>query len=122
MKKIFFGVALAAYSTAFSLEPPCTLTPNSEGVYEVANYEQLKVVPYCPLDGTYRLVADIDASASATQNCVDEGVCEGFTPIGDYYKPFTGLFDGNGHVISGLWIQKSSSIAVGFIGKNEGIL
>ena len=120
MKKILFGFALAAYSTAFSLEPACTLTPNSEGVYEVANYEQLRVVPYCPSDGTYRLVADIDASPSVTQNCVFEGECEGFTPIGNDDQPFTGLFDGNGHVISDLWIQRSSSNTVGFIGNNEG--
>lgn len=40
------------------------------------------------------------------------------TPIGDYYYAFSGNFDGKGHVISGIRIEK---IMIGMIGKCNGL-
>ena len=44
-----------------------------------------------PLNGSYVLTADLDLSGY-----------ENWSPIGDGNDPFTGIFDGQGHVISGL--------------------
>ena len=46
-----------------------------------------------PLDGSYVLAADLDLSG-----------WESWTPIGSNEAPFTGTFDGQGHVITGLTI------------------
>lgn len=55
-----------------------------------------------PLWWDYILENDIDASATATW---DGGT--GFSPIGGMEDPFTGAFDGQGHVISNLTINQS---------------
>lgn len=63
------------------------------------------------LSGNYIQMASIDLSSY-----VD------WTPIGDDGHPFTGTFDGNGHVISGLAITPSSTIRdyVGLFGYVSG--
>ncbi len=57
------------------------------------------------LSGHYVLVNDIDASETATW---DNG--KGFSPIGDSEHPFTGTFDGQGHAINGLKIDRFGQI------------
>lgn len=47
-----------------------------------------------PLDGSYVLTADLDLASY-----------ENWTPIGSNEAPFTGTFDGQGHVITGLTID-----------------
>ena len=59
------------------------------------------------LAGTYVLLNDIDASATSTWN---DGL--GFEPIG-FGDTFTGSFDGGGHTISGLFINRPSDTGVG---------
>ena len=67
------------------------------------------------LSGTYALGRDIDASATASWN---GGA--GFAPIGTYYSAdFTGTFDGQGHTISNLFINRPASQFVGLFGSNE---
>ena len=59
------------------------------------------------LSGNYALAVDIDASATATS---DSG--QGFNPIGDEISgaaSFSGRFDGLGHTISGLNINRPGS-------------
>ena len=62
-------------------------------------------------DAYYRLVNDIDASASAGWNDpgTDMGIREGFRPI----QEFNGLLDGCGHTISGLVINRPTEDCVG---------
>ncbi len=60
--------------------------------------------------GSYTLANDIDASATATWN---SGA--GFVPVGTPTSPFVGTFNGNGHVIVGLFINSTAS-AVGLFG------
>ena len=55
----------------------------------VEELQQIGVDAGYPLDGYYRLDADLDLSGL------------GFTPIGSSGTPFTGYFDGNGHSITG---------------------
>lgn len=82
--------------------------------YQVADYEDLKVVcnnrtGHYYYNRTYVLVNDIDASASATEN---GGL--GFDPIGNSSSlRFYGKFYGNGHKISGLYINRPTENTVG---------
>ncbi|HOV62099.1 MAG TPA: GLUG motif-containing protein, partial [Candidatus Hydrogenedentes bacterium] len=64
-----------------------------------------------PLNGYYLLTADIDASPTASWN---GGA--GFEPIGNDTTPFTGTFDGNGHAIHGLTINRTSGAYAGLFG------
>ncbi len=57
----------------------------------------------------YKLTADIDASDSN-----DGG--SGFNPIGNLSPYFTGTFDGDGHTISGLYVNRSGSGNNGLFG------
>ena len=57
------------------------------------------------LAGNYVLAADIDLS----------GV-ENWVPIGTEEAPFTGTFDGNGHIISGMNSDRENANAVGLFG------
>jgi len=67
--------------------------------------------PAYPLDGIYVLTADIDASATQGWN---GGA--GFKPIGAYATPFTGIFNGQGHVIRNLYINRPDADYVGLFG------
>ena len=58
------------------------------------------------LSGNFALTANIDASA--TSNTAVWGT-NGFTPIGTKAVPFTGQFDGLGHVITGLTSSTSTA-------------
>ena len=63
------------------------------------------------LSGHYFLGANIDASATSTWNSA------GFTPIGNNSSAnFTGSFDGGGHTISGLTINRPSTTCAGLFG------
>jgi len=57
------------------------------------------------LDGDYVLTDDIDLSGTAN-----------FEPIGDFNDPFTGTFDGNGHSITGLTIDRTDEFDIGLFG------
>ncbi|MBU1297375.1 MAG: filamentous hemagglutinin N-terminal domain-containing protein, partial [Gammaproteobacteria bacterium] len=60
------------------------------------------------LNGNYVLGANIDASSVSTWNSN-----AGFDPLGDGTNNFTGLFDGLGHTISNLFIDRDTT---GFVG------
>ncbi|MDO8318652.1 filamentous hemagglutinin N-terminal domain-containing protein, partial [Rhodoferax sp.] len=66
------------------------------------------------LAGNYALGADIDASATATWNSdlAATPTYAGFAPI----SPFTGKFDGQGHVINNLTINRPGSNNIGLFG------
>jgi len=76
----------------------------------------------------YKLMNDIDASDTANWNDsgTDASVLEGFDPIGGdlippitgppYNPSFKGAFDGAGHEITGLMINRSSNYCVGLFG------
>jgi hypothetical protein len=59
----------------------------------------------------YELDCDIDASATQTWN---GGA--GFEPVGNPTDLFTGIFDGRGHTITGLYINKPLANGVGLFG------
>ncbi len=68
------------------------------------------------LGKSYTLANDIDASATSTWNSNGSGGYYGFTPIGDPGYTFRGIFDGLGHTISGLTINRPGTNYVGLFG------
>ncbi|MES3023273.1 MAG: YDG domain-containing protein [Pseudomonadota bacterium] len=67
------------------------------------------------LNGRYVLGADLDASATAFWN---NGL--GFAPLGNNGQKFSGFFDGFGHNIAGLTINRPIENHVGLFGENAG--
>jgi len=96
----------------------CTLvgTGTSNDPYQIGSYsdlEQLSSSTSCDLTASYRLVSDIDASSSSSEN---NG--HGFAPIGDSLgvSGFSGVFHGGGHTIRNLVILDSTDSYVGLFG------
>ena len=69
------------------------------------------------LSKNFVLGNNIDASATVLWNSI-----AGFTPIGNFNYPFTGSFDGLGHTITGLIINRSSTDNVGLFGYTSGAI
>jgi trimeric autotransporter adhesin len=63
------------------------------------------------LSGDYVLGSNIDAAATYSWNG-----SAGFAPIGTSATPFTGIFDGLGHTVSNLYINRSTANNVGLFG------
>ena len=84
---------------------------------EIDSIEKLQLIgndPDYPLDGDYILTQDIDASDTVNWN---DGA--GFKPIGeldDDQDAFSGIFDGQGHVITGLVIDRPDEDNIGLFG------
>src|SRR4051794_12866311 len=98
---------LASFGLAASVSLCLSCATSSPAKAQIAIYtiQELQEIgnPDKPLNGTYILANDIDATGFL------------FNPIGyDHPSPvsgpgFTGVFDGNGHTIKGLTISSSSS-------------
>ncbi|MCW9709179.1 beta strand repeat-containing protein [Fodinibius salsisoli] len=78
--------------------------------YQVETIDQLQTVGQF-LDAHFVQTADIDASATSSWNGG-----QGFDPIGVYTNPFTGSYDGDGHTIDGLTIDRSQGDVFGLFG------
>ncbi|MGL5838750.1 MAG: beta strand repeat-containing protein, partial [Sphingorhabdus sp.] len=76
----------------------------------VNNVNQLQAMD-TNLAGTYALGRDVDASVTATWN---GGL--GFSPVGNVTTRFTGRFDGQEHVISGLTTNRLGQNFIGLFG------
>ncbi|MDG5768333.1 hypothetical protein QA596_12815, partial [Balneolales bacterium ANBcel1] len=85
--------------------------------YQVATLEQLQAIGEQEnLDKHFIQTADIDASETADWN---DG--EGFEPIGSRQDdPFTGVYDGQGYVITNLTIHREEEDNVGLFGVTGG--
>jgi FlaG/FlaF family flagellin (archaellin) len=84
---------------------------------QIGNIHQLQAIDDCGLNKDYKLISDIDASVTSSWNGDD-----GFEPIGDPSNPFTGTLDGQEYTINGLYIDRPSTVNVGLIGKNNGLV
>lgn len=83
---------------------------NSQVYQPVLTLDQLQAINN-RLDLNYALVGNLDASATSGWN---SGA--GFAPIGNGSTPFTGIFDGMGHTIGDLTINRPSTDSVGLFG------
>jgi formylglycine-generating enzyme required for sulfatase activity len=96
-------------SLTFTITETTTATANyvsDPEIYLISSVADLQAL--CNTPGNYGkhfiLAADLDCSGTV------------LTPIGNGYAPFTGIFDGNGHVISNLTITASTQDYIGLFG------
>jgi PKD repeat protein len=87
---------------------------SAEHPYVVTNVTQLQAIEQ-NLSATYALGDDIDAAATTDWN-------GGFDPVGTSGTPFTGTFDGQGHTIANLTVDRASENYVGLFGHSEGTI
>ena len=136
-----FCMALITALVAVGLAGLFNATTTPEGAYEsgIENTTSVKIVSYPgtrvsipisnlnelqdmnnDLNGSYYLANDIDASATSAWNW-NGSAFEGFAPIGnatgypgsaDWKNAFNGTFDGKGHKITGLHIDRPSTDCV----------
>jgi|GEM_PF-4440303 len=71
------------------------------------------------LNKHYKLGKNIDLTdyLAPSGNGHNEG--DGWEPIGTYSNPFTGSLDGDGYVITGLWINRPTTDNVGLFGRTQ---
>lgn len=72
------------------------------------------------LTGNFALGSNIDAGATSGWDDDGFGVKQGFVPIGSSSSPFSGKFDGLGHSISNLTINRPTTYDVGLFGHTNG--
>lgn len=93
------GTAWAADPT-----PPWTGSGTEDAPYQISTRGDLAALASAVNSGTsysgvyFKLTADIDLGGSTSA----------WTPIGTQGKPFSGTFDGNGHTITGLYINNTT--------------
>jgi len=110
------GLIALGGATAQTTAPDCSTvgyTTDGSGAFEVTNASQLQCIGHnstsTSLDDDFVLNSDIDASGTVEWNGGS-----GFKPIGTYSSRFNGTFDGTGHTITSLHINRS--------GRNSGLV
>jgi hypothetical protein len=100
----------------------CCQPPPSETV-EIQNWYDLDAVRN-NLVGNYILIDDLDDTTDGYDELVGETVDnKGWQPIGTEGNAFKGTFDGNGHTISDLFIDRPDEDEVGLFGRvQEGLV
>ncbi len=113
----FVPLLLLACTSAFA---QTAVAPSGSGTasdpYQIATLSNLYWVTQNSSSwGSYfKQTADIDASADTTWS-----LGAGFTPIGGGGTSFTGLYDGGGHTISGLYISRSGTQNIDMFGYTQ---
>jgi len=72
------------------------------------------------LAGNYALGSNIDATGTGSWNSNGSGGFYGFLPVGNSSDTFNGTFDGLGHTITGLTINRPTTDYVGLFGEIGG--
>jgi hypothetical protein len=122
---LIIGIAVVSLSAQTAV-PPALGNGTASNPYQICSLENLHwiaanedVVPLPPLDhrmsSHYIQTDDIDASA--TENWF-EGL--GWYPIGRQATSFTGTYDGQGHTIDSLHINRPDAGNIGLFGRTEG--
>jgi len=106
-----FNTAQAAFIGDGSSEDPY-IVETAEELQQFAQYINAGITPYNLSNKHFKLIADIDLSNYGA--FYNDG--KGWTPVGIYGSPFKGIFDGNGHKITGLYINDNSLIGAGLFG------
>ncbi|MBO9608213.1 MAG: S-layer homology domain-containing protein [Paenibacillaceae bacterium] len=95
--------------------------------HHISTAEQLATIGMGTSDGyqlsdRYLLTNDIDLSAYLSASGGGYNGAKGWKPIGDDAHPFTGTFDGNGHVITNLFIDRADEDYIGLFGVASGAI
>ena len=86
-------------------------------ITSLADLQKIGNDPGYPLNGQYVLGNDMDASSTRTWNDNGTGGFYGFAPIGPTAAtPFIGSFNGQGHTIKGLYINRPLTKFIGLFG------
>ncbi|NTW32068.1 MAG: T9SS type A sorting domain-containing protein [Bacteroidetes bacterium] len=134
MKKLSAILIFLALScqTMFGQTPiaPAVGDGSSGNPYQIASLENLYWIAYQVDIGTpscfsgkyFVQTADIDASATSTWFSYGLDDYYGWDPAGtsDYAKTFAGSYDGQGHTISGLYINRPDEFYVGLFAVIDG--
>ncbi len=86
---------------------------DGDGYYDISNADELNAFTTLVNDGNTSLNAELTADIFMNKGVVDEenSIFElSSTPIGSEMNPYTGIFDGNNHVISGFNSNKTTEI------------
>ena len=134
MRNLAYLLLVAIFFLSLNVEiiadgnPPSSGDGSSANPYQIATLDNLLWLSTTSSvwDKYFIQTADIDASATSTWNPNGSGDYYGFSPIGYYvaseddYYYFTGTYDGNGHTISHLYINRSDDEAEGLFGYVNG--
>lgn len=103
-----------------------------DAVYEISNAGQLYWFAGL-VNGTLSGVAQnksanavltgdivVNANVLKSDGTLNEGTFKEWTPIATSASPYTGIFDGQNHTISGLYFNQENSYDVGLFGRNNG--
>ena len=98
----------------------CGGTGTPENPYLICNAEQLDSIRYFLYDRFhFQLNNDIDLTDYLSAGNPGYNAGEGWEPIGNADTPFTGSLNGDGHKITGLWINRTGDY-IGLFGFIDG--
>ena len=114
MKKYLFLIAAMLNTVVTFAQFSGSGTGTESDPYLIYNENQLaQLGNFLNQEGVYfRLQKDLDMTDWIAENNPGQG----WMPIGVSSSPFTGIFDGNNHKISGIFINRPSTDYVGFFG------
>lgn len=114
MKRLLTSAALFLCSLMTFAQFSGSGSGTKEDPYLILNPNQLNQMRnFLNQNGVYfKLMADIDL----TEFLEDENPTQGWQPVGVSSFAFKGILDGNGHTISGLWINRPNTDYVGLFG------
>ena len=100
------------------------LNHNSDGFYLISNADELRLFASMVNGGQTsiraKLTADIELNnTTGWENWGNTPPANSWTPIGSNANPFTGTFDGQGHTVSGIYINSDNNCQ-GFFGATNG--
>jgi len=114
----FFCLALVLTSSVFA---QTAVQPSGSGTgadpYKINSLSNLYWLSQTASAWDDTLVQTSDIDASETSGWASDS---GFAPIGDMSTPFTGSYNGQGHIITGLTIHRPGGAATGFFGYVSG--
>ena len=88
-----------------------------EDPYRIFNADQLNQVRN--FLGTSYVYFSLEADIDMTGWIAENNPSQGWLPIGDINSSFSGKFNGNGHTISNLWINRPNTNYIGLFGSLE---
>jgi len=122
MKKTTILTALLVLMAVFTAQSQTATAPaagdgTSGNPYQIATLDNLYWLSQSDTawDKNYIQTADINAAGTRNWNISGTDTL-GFSPIGNNTTQFTGTYNGQGHIIDSLFINRSSEIIIGFFG------
>ena len=114
LKSLFVAVCCFTFPTCLLAQFSGSGSGTKEDPYRIYNAVQLNQVRHFCGQGVvyFSLEADIDM----TQWIAENNPSQGWLPIGDGTSYFSGIFNGNGHTISNLWINRPNTDNIGLFG------